>query len=81
MCSLYDGRAGGDKRCALCMLEAAESGLSFGVSKFPLWQFSRYSLPPAGTPSDLMPNLLTTSWARRVGLEAFSPGRPSSTMG
>ena len=28
--------------CTLfCMLEAVEGGLSFGVSKFPLWQVSR----------------------------------------
>ena len=50
MCSLYDGGAGGDKRCALCMLEAAESRFSFGVSKFPLSQFSRYSPPPEASP-------------------------------
>ena len=36
MCSLYDGGAGGDKPYALCMLKAADSRLSFGVSKFPL---------------------------------------------
>ena len=30
----------------ICMMEAIEGGLSFRVSKFPLWQFSRYSPPP-----------------------------------
>ena len=52
MCSPYAGGcegwtlfAGGETLCALCMLEAAEGGLSFGVSKFQLWQFSHYSPP------------------------------------
>jgi len=30
----------------LGMLEAVESGLSFAVSKFPLWQFSCYNPAP-----------------------------------
>ena len=36
-------------RCMLlcmCMLEAVEGGLSFVISKCPLWQFSRYTRPP-----------------------------------
>src|SRR5436189_2234689 len=27
----------------LCMLKAVGRGICFGASKFPLWQFSRYS--------------------------------------
>ena len=35
-------------RCMLLrMLDAVEGGLGFRVSKFPLWQFSRYSPPPS----------------------------------
>ena len=33
-------------RMLICMLEAVEGELSFGVSKFPLWQNYRCSLPP-----------------------------------
>jgi len=34
-------------RCLLlCMLESVRDGLSFGDSKFPSWQFSRYNPPP-----------------------------------
>ena len=45
MCaSLYARGAGGDELCAA--LYAVEGGLSFGVSKFLLRQFSHYSPPP-----------------------------------
>ena len=38
-------------RCMLlCMLDTVECGLSFGVSKFPPWQFCCYSPPPLDFP-------------------------------